>query len=220
VTSIGVKTNYNVHLCRLFKNFTEKITINATKNCIDKLITEGAKASEIMEMTPAIVLTPVLLSSDHTDRIYRVVESHSADSSLKALFKNYLQDIGCTACEAQTIVSSLVQEQTLTGRLAYALQVLPSVKFDWDECPEKVMEDHLREKNLGLEILDDNPLLFSVFKRKLYNKFRYSFQLYRPLLDLVNITFYRWQVTWFWEYLTNIPITTETYENIHAMIDL
>ena len=98
--------------------------------------------------------------------------------------------------------------------------MLRSVKFDWDECPVKVMERHLRERKLELEILDDNPLLFSVFKRKLYNKFRYSFQLYRPLLDLVNMTFYRWQVTWFWEYLINIPITTETYENIHAMIDL
>ena len=75
-------------------------------------------------------------------------------------------------------------------------------------------------KNLGLEILDDNPLLFSVFRRKLYNKFRYSFQLYRPLLDLVNMTYYRWQTTWFWQYLINIPITTETYGNIHAMINL
>ena len=174
------------------------MTINATKNCIDKLIVEGAKASEIMEMIPAIGMTPVTLPSDYMDRIYRVVEPYPVDSSLKTSFENYLQDIGSTECEAQIIVSSVVQEQTLTGRLAYALQVLHSVKFDWDECPVKVMEDHLREKNLGLEILDDNPLLFSVFKQKLYNKFCYSFQLYRPLLDLVNMTFYRWQVAWFW----------------------
>jgi len=40
------------------------------KNCIDKLIVEGAKASEIMEMTPTIVLTPVLLPSDRRDRIH------------------------------------------------------------------------------------------------------------------------------------------------------
>ena len=198
VTSIGVKINYNVHLCRLFKNFTVKMTINATANCLDKLIVEGAKASEIMEMIPAIVLTPLPLPSDYMDRIYRVVEPYSVDSSLKTSFENYLQDIGCTEREAHIIVSSLVQEQTLTDRLAYALQVLRSVKFDWDECPVKVMEDHLREKNLRLEILDDNPLLFSVFKRKLCHKFCYTFQLYLPLLDLVNMTFYRWQVAWFW----------------------
>jgi len=108
----------------------------------------------------------------------------------------------------------------LTGKLAYALQVIRSLKFDWDKCPIKVLEDHLQENNLGLEILDDNLVLFSVFKRKLYNKFRDSFQSYRPLLDLVNITCYRWQVTWFWEYLVNIPITTETYEHIYTMIDL
>jgi len=43
------------------------MTINATKNCIDKLIVEGAKVSEIMEMTPVIVLTPVLLPGDYMD---------------------------------------------------------------------------------------------------------------------------------------------------------
>jgi len=102
-----------------------------------------------------------------------------------------LLDIGCTEFEAQTVASSLEQERSLTGRLAYALQVSRSVKFDWDKCPVEVLEDHLQEKNLGLEILDDNPVLFSVFKRKSYNKFRDSFQLYRLLLDLVNITFYR-----------------------------
>ena len=128
------------------------------------MIVERAKASGILEMTPAIVLAPVLLSSDHMDRIYQVVEHYSADSSLKTLFINFWQDIGHTKFEAQTVVASLEQERSLTGRLAYALQVIRSVKFDWDKCPIKVLEDHLQEKNLGLEILDDNPVLFSVFK--------------------------------------------------------
>jgi len=48
------------------------MTINATKNCIEKLIVEGASASEIVEMTPAIVLTRVLLFSDHMDRTCQV----------------------------------------------------------------------------------------------------------------------------------------------------
>ena len=106
----------------------------------------------------------MLSSIDHTDWVFRVVEPHSPSPSLKTLPQNYLQDIGLTESEAQVIVLNLVQEQTLTGRLAYALQVLRSVKFDWEEYPVKVREDHLRGKNLGLEILDDNPLLFSVFK--------------------------------------------------------
>jgi len=40
------------------------------------------------------------------------------------------------------------------------------------------------------------------------------------MLDFVNIIFYRWQLTWFWEYLINIPITIENYEHIYTMIDL
>ena len=131
-----------------------------------------------------------------------------------------MQDIGCTQSEAQTVVSSLEQERSLTGKLAHALQVIRSVNFDWDKSPIKALEDSLQEKNLGLEIMDDNPVLFSLFKRKLYSKFRDSFQLYRPLLQLVNIKFYRWQVTWFWEYLVNIPTTADTYEPIYTLIDL
>jgi len=122
--------------------------------------------------------------------------------------------------EAQTVVSGLEKERLLTGKSVYALQVIRSVNFDWGKCPIKVLEDHLQDKNLGLEILDENLVLFSVFKRKLYSKFRDSFQLYRPLLQLVNIKFYRWQVIRFWEYLVNIPITTDTYEHIYTLIDL
>jgi len=146
------------------------------KNCIEKLIVEGVNVSEIMEMNPAIVLTPVLLPSDHMDRAYQVVEYYSADSSLKTLFENYLQDIGRTEFAAQTVASSIEQERSLTGILAYALHVIRRMKFDQDKCPVKVLEDHLQEKNFELEILDDNLVLFSAFKRKLYNKFRNSVQ--------------------------------------------
>jgi len=63
-------------------------------------------------------------------------------------------------------------------------------------------------------------VLFSVFKRKLYGKFRDCFQANRPLLELINIKFFRWQVIWFREYLVNIPITADTYEHIYTLIDL
>jgi len=161
------------------------------------LIAEGSSAAEITAMTLSIALTPVPLLSDKVDQACQVVESDLVNSSLKTLFENYLQDIGCTEVEAQAVVSGLEKERLLTGESAYALQIIRSVNFDWDKCPVKVLEDHLHEKNLELEILDDNPVLFSVFKRKLCSKFRDSFQLYRPLLELVNIKFYRWQVTWF-----------------------
>ena len=117
----------------------------------------------------------------------------------------------CTEVEAQTVVSGLEKGRLLTGKLAYALQAIRSVNFDWDKNPIKVLEDSLQENNnFGLEIVDDNPVLFSVFKRKLYSKFRDSFQLYRALLQFTNIKFYPWQVTWFWEYLINIHITADT----------
>jgi len=54
----------------------------------------------------------------------------------------------------------------------------------------------------------------------LYDEIRDSIQAYRPMRELVNIKFYRWQVTWLWEYLVNIPITADTYEHTHTLIDL
>jgi len=200
--------------------YTVKMTIKATKSCIVKLIVEGASAAEITEMTPCIALTPVLLISDKLDQACQVVEIDIVDSSLKMLFENYLQDIGCTEAEAQAVVSGLEKERSFTGKSAHPLQVIRNVNFDWDKCLIKVLEDHLQEKNLELELLDDNPVLFLVFKRKMYSKFRDSFQAYRPLLELVNIKFYRWQVIWLWEYLVNIPITADTYEHIYTLIDL
>jgi len=72
------------------RTYTVKMTINATKRCIEKLIVEGASAAEIMEMTLSIVLTPEPFFSDHMDRACQVVENDLADSSLKTLFENYI----------------------------------------------------------------------------------------------------------------------------------
>ena len=136
------------------------MTIKATKNCIEKLTAEGSSAAEITAMTLSIVLTHVPLFSDKVDQVCQVVENDSTNSSLRTLFENYLQDIGCTEAEAQAVVLGLEKERLLTGKSARALQVIRSVNFDWDKSPIKVLEDNLQEKNLGLEILDDNPVLF------------------------------------------------------------
>jgi len=96
------------------------MTINATKNCIEKLIVEGASAVDITEMTLSIVLTPVPLFSDHVDRACQVVDKNLVDSSLKTLFENHLQDIGCTKSEAQAVVLGLEHERSLIGKAAHA----------------------------------------------------------------------------------------------------
>ena len=54
-------------------------------------------------------------------------------------------------------------------------------------------------------------MLFLAFKRKLYGKFRDSFQFYQPPLEPINAKFDHWQVNWFWEDLVKIPITADTY---------
>jgi len=87
------------------------MTVKATKNCIEKLIAEGSSAAKITAMTLSIVLIPVPLLSDKVDQAYQAAENDSVDSSLKMLFENYLQDIGCTEAEAQAVVSGLIDWQ-------------------------------------------------------------------------------------------------------------
>ena len=63
-------------------------------------------------------------------------------------------------------------------------------------------------------------MLFQRSNEDCTSKIRDFFQKYRLLLEFVNIKFYRWQVIWSWEYLVNIPITTDTYEHIYILINL
>jgi len=163
------------------------MAVKATRTCVEKLLVEGISASEIVEMIPTVVLTSAQICSDKVDQACQVVEADLADSNLKISFLNYLQDIGCTEAEAKTVVSGLEAESLLTDKAVCALEVIRSVSFDWRQCPLIVLQAHLQENNLDLEILDANPVLFPVFKRKLYGKFRDSFQFYRSLLRLVNI---------------------------------
>jgi len=56
----------------------------------------------------------------------------------------------------------------------------------------------------------DNPILFNMLKQKVYNEFRRSFPSYIPLLKLIDIKNFRWQLYWLWEHLINSLITINT----------
>jgi len=74
------------------------------------------------------------------------------------------------------------------------VQAIKSVRFNWRQCPVQMLQTYLQAKGLGLDVLENNPILFTAFKQKLYKEFQCSFPGYSPLLHYVNIKNFRWQV--------------------------
>jgi len=84
----------------------------------------------------------------------------------------------------------------------------------------QILQTHLQAKGLGLEVLENNPMLFAAFKQKLYKEFQNFFFWYSPLLQYVTIHNFQWQVIWLWEFLVNTPIDDKTYEWLQILINV
>ena len=67
---------------------------------------------------------PEVNSGDQADSAYQDRKVAYIDSSLKTLILNCLQDIGYTKAEAQAVVLGHEKECLLTGKSAYASQVI------------------------------------------------------------------------------------------------
>jgi len=67
------------------------------------------------------------------------------------------------------------------------IQAIKSTHFEGPQCPILKLQDQLQAKNLKMDLLTENPLLFEMFKQKLYKEFQGSLFWYWPLLEYVNI---------------------------------
>jgi len=68
----------------------------------------------------------------------------------------------------------------------------------------------IARQKLKIEVLEQNPLFFDMFKLKLYKEFQGSLFWHCSLLQYVNIHDFQWQVMWLWEFLVNTPIDENT----------
>jgi len=82
-----------------------------------------------------------------------------------------------------------------------------------------MLQTYLQAKGLGLVVLENNPILFTAFKQKLYKEFQRSFPEYSPLLQYVNIKNFHWQVMCLWEFLVSVQIDEKTYEWLKILIN-
>jgi len=88
-------------------------------------------------------------------------------------------------------------------------KVLRSLRFDWAQDPEVVLNERLKTIGLESEYLKTELELFKVFHQKLY---QYLERKYRPLLDFVVPIHFRWQTTVMWFLIKCIPTNAFTYD--------
>ena len=88
-------------------------------------------------------------------------------------------------------------------------KVLRSLRFDWTQDPEIVLNERLNTIGLESEYLKTDLELIKVFHQKLYRNLE---EKYRPVLDLVVPAHFSWQTTVIW-YLTKCRSTdASTYD--------
>jgi len=77
-------------------------------------------------------------------------------------------------------------------------KVLRSLRFDWTQDPEIVLNERLKTIGLESEYLKTDLEVFKVFHQKLYRNLE---EKHQPLLDFVVPAHFLWQTTVIW-YLT------------------
>ena len=90
-------------------------------------------------------------------------------------------------------------------------KALRSLRFDWTQDPEIVLNERLKTIGLESEYLKTDLELFKVFHQKLYRNLE---EKYRPLLDLVVPAHFTWQTTVIWFLIKCRPIDASTYDYV------
>ena len=125
-----------------------------------------------------------------------------------------------TEAELHTMLTESEENNLLPDPINCIVQAINSISFDWPQCPILRLQNQLQAKNLKIDVSEQNPLFFKIFKQKLYKEFQSSFFWYCPLLQYVTIHNFQWQVMWLWEFVVNTPIDENTYEWLQILINV
>jgi len=193
------------------------MSVRTTKNCVDNLTAKGINASNIVVLTPTVVLDTIHLQSSRIDCFCQVGLSSVCSENW---FGSALECIDMTEAELDAVLTESEEDNLLFDQTNCIVQAINSIHFDWPHCPILRLQNQLQTKGLKIDVLEQNPLYFKVFKQKLYKEFQSSFFWYCPLLQYVTTHTFQWQVMWLWEFLVNTPIDENTYEWWKTLIDV
>jgi len=72
-----------------------------------------------------------------------------------------------TETKLDAILTESEDDHFLFDSIDCVVQAIKSVRFNWPQCPVQMLQTYLHAKGLGLEVLENNPMLFTAFKQKL-----------------------------------------------------
>jgi len=191
--------------------------VKAIENCVESLMAKDINAADIVVLNPIVTLDTVYLQSL---RIYCACQVDTLSSSSKDSFESFLECMDVTEAELDTTLTDSEEGNLLPDTIDCIVQAINSIHFDWPQCPILRLQNQLQANDLKIDVLEQNPLFFEVFKQKLYKEFQSSFFWYCPLLQYVTIHNFQWQVMWLWEFLVNTLIDENTYKWLQTLLNV
>jgi len=158
------------------------MSVKATKNCVEKLITKGINADSFVVLAPTVFLDTACLQSSQVDCVSK---NDAPSSSVENRFESLLESIDVTEAELNVILTKSEEDNLLSDQIDCTVQAINSTHFDGPQCPTLRLQKQLQAKGLKIDVLEQNPLFFEMFKQKLYKEFQSSFSFfwYSPLLQ-------------------------------------
>jgi len=194
------------------------MTVKATENCVKNLMAKGINVADIVVLNPTITLDTVELQSLRI-KIECTRQVDISNSSSENWFESCLECMDMTEAELDTMMTESEEDNLLSGPIDCIVQAINSIHFDEPQCPILRRQNQLQAKELKIDVLEQNPLFFEMFKQKLYKEFQNYFW-YSPLLQYMTIHNFQWQVMWLWEFLVNTPIDENTYDWLQTLINV
>ena len=194
-----------------------KISVKAIENCVESLMAKGINAASIVVLTPTVTLDTVHLQSPRIDCACQVdVLSSCSENWLEIL----LERIDVTEAELDAILTESEKDNLLSDQIDFIVHAIKTIRLGWPQCSILILQNQLQASGLKTDVLEPNPLIFEVFKQKLYKEFQSSFFWYCPLFQYVTIRNLQCQVMWLWEFLVNTPIDENTYKWLQILINV
>jgi len=163
--------------------------VKATENCIGHLMAKGINAADSVVRNPTVTLNTGYWQSLKIDCTHQV-DTSSSNSVI--WFESLMTYMDMTETELDAILTESEDDNFLFDSIDCVVQAIKSIRFNWPQCPIQMLQTYLHAKGLGLEVLENNPMLFTAFKQKLYKEFQNSFFWYCPLLEYVTIHNFQW----------------------------
>jgi len=119
------------------------MSVRATKNCVENLTAKGINASNIVVLTPTVVLDTIHLQSSRIDCACQVGVSSLCSENW---FESALECIDMIEAELDAILTESEEDNLLFDQIDYIEQAINSIRFDRPQCPILRLQAYLQVK--------------------------------------------------------------------------